>query len=248
MPFSCEKCNKIFQRKIDLERHNARKIQCDRKIMCSRCGKDFMQISDLNRHLNKKYKCQDNYIMKELDLKIEIEKTKQEEIKLKQIIAGKSATTINGDNNNIHIGDTYNIINSTSGINYTLDEVNNMIISGDTNASLSNFIKSHFNNDEFPMNRCIKLINNKVYINLNEKMVSFDIARKYFNNKVIQQIECIINDFMKYSDEKLEQDGIQQKEEFVSCEKIETLDKIEPYIKNNRNVGRVKKAIITAHS
>jgi len=244
MDFSCEKCDKIFERKEHLERHNTRKLPCNRETLCNRCGKDFMQTSDLNRHLNKKYKCQDNYIMKELDLKIEIEKTKQEEIKLKQIIAGKSATTIN----NIHIGDTYNIVNSTSGVNYTINEVNDMIISGDTNASLSNFIKSHFNNDEFPMNKCIRIINNKVFINLNEKMVSFDVARKFFNKKVIQQIECIINDFIKYSDEKLEQDGMYQKNHFLSNEKICTLDKIDPYIKNDRNIGKVKKAIITAHS
>ena len=71
MHFSCEKCDKIFERKEHLERHNTRKLPCNRETLCNRCGKDFNQASDLIRHLNKKYKCQDNRNMKELDLRIE---------------------------------------------------------------------------------------------------------------------------------------------------------------------------------
>lgn len=251
MSIFCYMCNKTFTRPSHLERHNARKIKCDKKIVCNKCGKIFSQIGNLNRHLNKKIGCVDTREIYELKIKLaelknkgkEIDK-QTESIKLKQ----SNKTTYNTNNyTNIHIGNTTNIINIHCGINYTINEVNNMIISGDINTSLINFIKLHFNNDEFPMNKCIKFINNNIFINLNDKLVAFEDARKYFNEKVNQQIECILNNFIKYTDEEMDQHGMIQKKEFISHEKIYTLEKIDPYIKNNRYKGAVKKAILTAH-
>jgi hypothetical protein len=34
--------------------------------------------------------------------------------------------------------------------------------------------------------------------------------------------------------------------QYLSDDKIDTLEKIDPYIKNDRNIGKVKKTIITA--
>jgi uncharacterized C2H2 Zn-finger protein len=243
MAIMCSRCDKVFIRNSHLERHNNRKIKCDKKLMCNKCGKTFSQIGNLNRHLNKKISCVDTREIYELKIKLAELKNKGKEIdndtesiKLKQM---KKTTNYT----NIHIGNTTNIINIHCGINYTMDEINNMIISGDINASLSNFIKLHFNNDEFPMNKCIKFINNNIFINLNGKIVTFEDARKDFNEKINQQIECIINNFIKYTDEEMDQNGMLQKKEYISCEKIYTLEKIDPYIKNNRYKGAVKKAI-----
>ena len=39
----------------------------------------------------------------------------------------------------------------------------------------------------------------------------------------------------------MDANGYQQKEKFLSDDKIDTLEKIDPYIKNDRNIGKVKK-------
>ena len=54
MSFPCSKCNKVFKRNIDLNRHINRKIPCDRKLECNRCFKNFNQKCDLLSHMNKK--------------------------------------------------------------------------------------------------------------------------------------------------------------------------------------------------
>lgn len=265
MSFSCDICNKSFTRQMFLDRHINRKIPCnkDKNISCYRCGKSFIHSGNLNQHLNNKNKCTDNRYMREMELKIaEIKlKTAQEKIKLMEVkikheeikccnktINGNGGNDINGDHNSMHVGDTHNIINVNCGINYTIDEVNNMLISGDANASLSNFIKLHFNNDEFPKNKCIKLINNKIFINLNNEMVNYDFARTHFNDKTLSQIECIVNDFIKYTDEEMDQNGLKQKKDYINKEKMLILEKLKPYIKNTRYKGEVKKAIVVAYN
>jgi uncharacterized C2H2 Zn-finger protein len=264
MAFSCDMCDKTFNRLVDFNRHINRKIPCNKDTSCYRCGKSFTHSGNLNRHLNNKTKCTDNRYMREMDLKIAEVTLKSDTIKLKtaeinlkceEIKSGSSTITsnnsnncINGDHNSMHVGDTHNVIHVNCGINYTIDEVNNMLISGDTNASLSNFIKLHFNNDEFPENKCVKLVNNKIFINLNDEMISYDFARTHFNDKALRQIECIVNDFIKYTDEEMDQNGLVQKKDYISKEKMLILEKLDPYIKNNRYKGEVKKAIVVAHN
>ena len=252
MSFTCYKCDKIFKRQLYLTRHENRKIPCDIDLSCARCGKEFNQPYILKKHLNNKKKCEDKRICLELELKIAETnlkiaetKVKGEEVKLKQVLAEKPSNTFNIE------GDMYNItniINVNSGINYTLGEVNKMIVIDDTNASFVNFIKMHFNNDEFPNNKCIKIVGHKIFINENDKLVQFDTARNSFNSKVSTQLGCITNDFTKYSDEEIDQFGFQQKKDYLGGEKVSTLEKIDPYIKNTRNKGEVKKAIMSAHN
>lgn len=248
MSFTCNKCTRIFKRQVYLNQHNNRKIPCDREISCVRCGKEFKQMGNLKKHLNKKNKCEDKRICLELELKIAETNLKGKEtdlkiekVKLKQVLAEKPSNTFN-------INNITNIINVNSGINYTLGEVNKMIVIDDTNASFVNFIKMHFNNDEFPNNKCIKIVGNKIFINENDKLVQFDTARNSFNTKVSTQLGCITNDFTKYSDEEIDQFGFQQKKEYLGDKKVSTLEKIDPYMKNTRNKGEVKKAIMSAHN
>ena len=35
MTFNCEKCERVFNREIDLTRHMNRKILCDRQLKCT---------------------------------------------------------------------------------------------------------------------------------------------------------------------------------------------------------------------
>ena len=225
-----------------------RKIPCNRELKYHRCGKEFELLGNLKQHLNKKNKCQDIREVLQLQIQLKREEVKLEEVKLKieetklgHVKNEKISNQINGDHNNIHIGDTYNIINCNNGINYTINEANDTIVSGDVNSSLCNFIKLHFNNDEFLTNKCILLKNNKAYFNLNGKMVDFDITRPYFNKNIKTQIDHILSIFRKYDDEIMDANGYQQKEKFLSDDKIDTLEKIDPYIKNDRNIGKVKK-------
>ena len=57
MSIVCDKCDKIFKRNIDLNRHMNRKIPCDRKLECNRCFKIFDHKHHLLSHINKINKC-----------------------------------------------------------------------------------------------------------------------------------------------------------------------------------------------
>jgi len=77
--FNCEKCNKSFTRKYNLDTHLNKKISCDNTIKCTICNKIFKTNQILTNHLNRKNKCIKQSIEEEnIELKEEI-KTLQEE-------------------------------------------------------------------------------------------------------------------------------------------------------------------------
>jgi uncharacterized Zn-finger protein len=89
MSFLCVKCNKLFSRYVDLERH------LNRKIPCNRYFKQFSQLSNLKTHMYKKTPCENKQEQMSLSLKIEQEKTKQEQEKTKQSKITTQQTTEN---------------------------------------------------------------------------------------------------------------------------------------------------------
>jgi hypothetical protein len=78
----CNKCEKKFERMIDLLSYINRKYPCDydKEILaCRRCGKVFENNVTLNYHL-KKQSCIDKRHILDLELEIQKEKTKQARI------------------------------------------------------------------------------------------------------------------------------------------------------------------------
>jgi uncharacterized C2H2 Zn-finger protein len=89
MSFTCEKCDKTFDRKIDLERHVNRKTPCYTELKCERCFKSFLRLSNYKQHMNRKTPCYNKHEelllmlqIKDKELQIEKAKTNQARIKL----------------------------------------------------------------------------------------------------------------------------------------------------------------------
>ena len=108
--FKCEKCEKIFKLKTDLNRHINRKISCNRILQCLKCNKKFNFHRDLQRHLNKKFDCSNKNINKELyNLQNQVK-----ELKEQLIMISNSNNTINS-HNTTNTNNTNNIIINNFG-------------------------------------------------------------------------------------------------------------------------------------
>lgn len=93
MVYTCNKCNKTFNKKLNYERHINKKVPCDQleSFTCENCGKDFNKIFNYERHKKRKTPCtrinseENNQRMQSsIQLEIEKEKTRQEEEKTKR--------------------------------------------------------------------------------------------------------------------------------------------------------------------
>ncbi len=86
----CAKCNKTFRSNYLLNKHLNQKIPCGTivQFICTNCNKEFSSHFNLERHKNKKTPCLRNNVHVN-KLQIEIEKTKQLELKLKNEIKEK---------------------------------------------------------------------------------------------------------------------------------------------------------------
>jgi uncharacterized C2H2 Zn-finger protein len=241
MTFQCTNCEKIFNRNIDLDRHNDRKIPCDRILQCPRCFMNFTIAGNLKQHVNKKNQCYDKKGELDLLLKIEQEKTKQKELELKVI----NKTQIAGrDINNNH--NTYNINEGAFSINFTLSEAHDAVVIDDIQSTMTKLVSLIFNNPEFPENKCIKVNGKDIFINVDGKLTPFDEARIHFNEKFLKQVNHTTNEFRKFDDEIIDQNGWNQKKDYLCDNRINTLDKIPPYVKKDRNTGKIKKTIKTS--
>lgn len=90
--FKCEKCNKEFKTKQDLNRHQLKKIPCDRILKCVKCNKDFKTKYNLNRHLTSCGTLDKDFISKIIT---DIELLKSEVKLLKSKIVIQDSITIN---------------------------------------------------------------------------------------------------------------------------------------------------------
>ncbi len=105
MVYTCTKCNKTFNKKLNYERHIHKKVPCDKLELftCENCGKEFNKIFNYERHKKRKTPCSRNVIENNTlpeslvqleiekektkrEIEIEQEKTKQEEEKTKREI------------------------------------------------------------------------------------------------------------------------------------------------------------------
>lgn len=242
MTFQCDKCDKIFNREIDLNRHMNRKIPCNRKLQCPRCFKIFNIMGDLKRHINKKLQCYDKKSELELQIKLEQEKNKGKELELKIENAKKTHIQIAGRD----INNTTNNINSFTFIPMNWNEAYDNTIAGDICTTLQNYFKFHYNNKEFPENKCIIIQNDKIYSIENDNTINFDKLKPYINKHVELQVNNILDEFSLLPDETLIAFGLPQRKTLLPNDKIKTVEKIQPFISNNRNAGIVKKQLISA--
>jgi hypothetical protein len=110
----CEKCNKEFKTKRNLNLHINKKIPCNRIIKCENCLKIFITIQNLDKHNNRKNKCIKIDLEKEnieLKHKLEIIELKLENEKLKNSIIplpNNIQQPITNINNNTLINNTLN--------------------------------------------------------------------------------------------------------------------------------------------
>lgn len=123
--FECNKCDKLFKTKQNLQLHISKKIPCDRELKCERCFYTTTTKFNLDRHLNKKNKCKvinleaENEILK---LKLQLSELKNEKLQI------NSNNTINiTNNNNITNNITLNNFGNESGKFFTKKNIIEMI-------------------------------------------------------------------------------------------------------------------------
>jgi hypothetical protein len=250
--YICNKCNKLFDRKIDLDRHMSRKTVCYKNLSCTRCDMKFNQKSHLTNHLSRKIPCIDKRSLIIVNLQIEQEKTKQkefelktEETKLKQLQITSNTQTAGRDINNTNITNIYNIgnINEYKFCEMTKEEVINCIIEGDTFDTLKNCIKVIFDNNNKPT-KYIIIKGGKIFTSELDKLIDFDKSRSYINDILRRHVNNIVQRYAKTPDEILDQNGWSQKD-YIHKDKIKTVEKIPPFINNNRSQGKYKKIIVS---
>lgn len=267
MTFQCDKCEKIFERKLYFDRHISRKIPCNRELKCERCFKEFSHKSDLNKHLNRRFKCdnkREEIILvlelkdKELkikytELKIEQEKTKQEECKLKQVKLEKSTITNNIGTQNIETQNIniYNINDAKMIRPDSLYDAQKLIDANNVEETLCRMISHQFNNKDHPQNKCIGVNNKEIYSKIKnenseeaEKLIKFNLVRHLFN-KIIKDL-CIEipMQYEKYSEEEMFLHCLAQRDH-IDDDSIKTVKRVGQYVGNSRNDRKVDNNIIT---
>ena len=252
MTFSCDKCEKVFEREEHLTRHSSRKLPCDRNLACGKCGKNFNLLGNLKQHLNKKIPCEDKRAFLELELKLENARNKGKDTELEiEKEKTKQAQLNQGKVININIqnifGDQINYINNID----ELDDVNPACIydaeqlteTNNGEKTLGNLIKFIFNNDDYPKNKCIKNHNGELYSKLNDAVVEIKKARFPINNNIKKLIKKIEYDYGPFTEDEIYKYGISQKADHVSYENIDTNKNVDKYIDNPRNNKSVESII-----
>jgi hypothetical protein len=251
--YKCAKCENFFSREIDLIRHNARKIPCNRNLKCERCFKEFTQISHLKNHNNRKFLCdnkkeellltleikKEETKIKDKELSIEQEKTKQEDLKLKKARLEKSSITNNNcDIQNIFGDQINNIINIDQiELIKTLCQYDaEQLISRDNvEETLKRMVAHQFNNDKHPNNKCLKIHEGQLYSKINNAVVEFKKTRFVFNNIIKLLHNHIDYDYGPYSKCEMYKYGVSQRSEHIDKKDILTTNRVNQYVGNPRN-------------
>lgn len=271
--YPCQKCDKKFKRAIDLQRHNFRKIPCDRILKCDRCNKVFNKKYDLTNHINKKTPCilaitpyeiqKLQLTLKVEEIKLENNKTTLENNKLeieKLKLQNKNQTYINNSNNdnsitnskiNNIIGNTSNItinnFGSTEEIMYVIpspyiDKAKELIEDscGDT---IINILRHIYRNDEFPEDHNLVYLpdQKKFYImeNGNWYEKTYDDISPHIYKCIKHVIRIIKTNFCPNFDYHEFNPDIHMYEE-----DHKKVTDAKQYVNNDRNSGKIKKAVV----
>jgi uncharacterized C2H2 Zn-finger protein len=256
MSFTCIKCDKVFTRESHLNSHINKKNPCDKIISCNRCNKVFKLAGNLKQHLNRKTPCEDKRSMIDIfDIKLKIaqEYTSQENAK---IIQEKERTkqahlnvgkVINYNIQNI-FGDQINYINNINDIDVVNPackwDAQQMIETNNVEATLGNFIKHIFYNDDYPKNKCLKHHEGEVYSKHNDRVVEFKNAKLAFIGKIKKMVMGIDQEYGQLSEDEIYQFGLSQRMDYIPEYEINTIKKTELFVSNNRNNKHIENIII----
>jgi len=237
MSFTCDKCGKICDREIDLERHMNRKIPCNREISCILCLKKFTKSYDLRRHLNKKTPCVTNdavrvslAILEVERLKLLIELRNQDIIiekeRTKQVESNKvtNITNIAGNQINIINFDQAQLVKPTCQYDAQL-----LIKNKDHEQTLRLMILSLFGDEKY-----FEIDNKKIYIKINNEIVEFKHGRLKFNTLIKDLCEFIRFNYEKYSDEEMYKYAVSQRSEYIPDEEINTVKRVSNFVGDHR--------------
>jgi hypothetical protein len=251
MTFQCEKCDKKFERQVDLTRHNERKIPCIRDLTCERCFKEFTQLGHLKNHMSRKFLCdnkkeelllqleikKEDYKIKDKELQIAQEKTKQIKMENKNVITGNIINIIT--NNIINMSDIKSIKPNS---HY---DAMKLINKDNIQETLKQLVNLHFNNIEYPNNKCITIKDGKIYSKQNDQVVEFKHVRPDFNKIIKDTCESVEFDYGKYSEDEMYKYGTNQRDEHLSNEESNTLKRTSQYVGNHRNNTHVDNVLIS---
>ena len=164
--YSCDRCDKKFNRKSNYTRHLKRINLCHKGIFkCPNCNKQFNYKSEYRRHFKLTSLCYINYMQKKY-MKLELENEK-----LKNQITTNNNTNYYNITNNTQNNTQNNTINQTININYFGNEDLSYITSKiirkclkmGTEGDINLFKTIHFHPDH-PYNHNIKSENNKIEV------------------------------------------------------------------------------------
>jgi uncharacterized C2H2 Zn-finger protein len=260
MSFTCVKCEKEFTRELSYTRHINRKTTCYKNLACVRCNKIFKTSGNLKRHYNRKNPCEDKRSVLDIKLKIAQEYTTQENAKITQenvkLSQEKERTkqahlnvgkVINYNIQNI-FGDQINYINNIGDIDVVTPsckwDAQQLIETNNVEATLGNFIKHIFYNDDYPKNKCLKHHEGEVYSKHNDRVVEFKNAKLAFINKIKGMVMGIDQEYGQLSEDEIYQFGLSQRMDYIPDYEINTIKKTELFVANNRNNRHVENVII----
>lgn len=242
MTYSCIKCDKIFNREIDLERHNNRKIPCDRKLQCQRCFKEFKLSGDLKRHMYKKNKCYDK--RSDLELVLKIEETKMVVAKTNlELEKEKNKSKMACRDINITINNNITNINKFTVVPMSWNKSYDVIKDDDVIQTTQNVFRYQYNNDGFPEDRCIIIKDGQIFGIKDGKLKPFDEIREYVNENIRQQVSDLQRYFALDEDIQI---AFNITRKTLPERKTKLIDKLYPFVSNSRNQGIVKKQLILA--
>ena len=254
MNLTCDKCDKLFTRLIDLTRHKARKNPCYKHLKCLMCEKKFTQIGHLNSHINRKYPCEDKRYLLDIELKIKKEELAIEKEKSrKEIIIEKEKTkqaTLNkGKTVTIQniFGDQITYINNVDELELIKPPsqwyAEKLIKTGDVSETLSRMIKYQINNDDYPKNKVFKKHEGEVYAKLNDEVVAFNKSRFALIELIQKSCKGIDDTFGPLTEDEMYLEGLSQRNDHIHEEGINTIKKVDKYVGNTRNNKHIEHAV-----
>lgn len=257
--YKCEKCNKKFSTKSNLNQHLKRKYPCNVETIfkCERCQKVFDYKHHYVRHTSRKFPCEEKepeeVILAKINLQLEQEKTKQlkeeaklEQLKSKNINIDNSMNNCNNTNINITLNNFRDNPKNTREILQKLS-LNDFRYLVDNNAgirgTIENIFRHFYNNPNFPENKTLSIPDVSkddfaIYLDNMWKKVQYDRIRRPIINQLLQTIDHVMMYFCTPEDAS----GINLDRELCLTHQ-DHYEQCDEFIKNQKNDKHIKQSL-----